>query len=376
MAAPRPGKGSALIRLRLTGVAFLLVIASLVYLTVLLYTKAFTPIVKVELKADRIGNQLSPPADVKLRGVVVGEVRAVHSTGDGSTIDLALKPEMVKLIPANIQARLLPKTLFGEKFVDLITPPQPTSSHLRSNDVIPQDHSSTAIETERVLDDLMPLLQSLKPKELSVTLNALSGALRGRGDSLGKNFVRTDAYLKQINPELPTLRQDMQGLADFTNNTADATPDLLRVLDNFSANSRNLVQEKASLDSFLTTTTGFSASADSLLRQDQDRFISLASSSLPSLNLFAAYSPEYPCLLKGLSDYEPIVSRTFGGLQPGLHITLEVTKDQGSYVPSQAPKYAETRQPYCAGLPTPKIPAQDQKFADGFSNGPGAGGGK
>jgi len=112
------------------------------------------------------------------------------------------------------------------------------------------------------------------------------------------------------------------------------------------------------------------------LRQDQDRFISLASSSLPSLNLFAAYSPEYPCLLKGLSDYEPIVSRTFGGLQPGLHITLEVTKDQGSYVPSQAPKYAETRQPYCSGLPTPKIPAQDQKFADGFSNGPGAGGGK
>jgi len=72
MSAPRPTSRSALVRLRLTGVAFLLVIASLVYLTVLLYTKAFTPIVKVELKADRIGNQLSPPADVKLRGVVVG----------------------------------------------------------------------------------------------------------------------------------------------------------------------------------------------------------------------------------------------------------------------------------------------------------------
>ena len=367
MSAPRPTSRSALVRLRLTGVAFLLVIASLVYLTVLLYTKAFTPIVKVELKADRIGNQLSPPADVKLRGVVVGEVRAVHSKGNGSTIDLALKPDMVKLIPSNIQARLLPKTLFGEKFVDLITPAAPTSSHLRNNDVIPQDHSSTAIETERVLDDLMPLLQSLKPKELSMTLNALSGSLRGRGDALGKNFVRTDAYLKQINPELPTLRQDMQGLADFSNNTADATPDLLRLLDNFSANSRNLVQEKASLNSFLTTTTGFSSSADSILRQNQDRFISLASSSLPSLNLFAAYSPEYPCLLKGLTDYEPIVARTFGGLQPGLHITLEVTKDQGSYAPGQEPKYLETRVPYCSGLPKPKVPAGDQKFNDGYA---------
>lgn len=375
MSAPPAAGLRGLIQRRVSGIAFLLVIAGLVYLTVLFYQKAFTPVVHVALKADRIGNQLSAPADVKLRGLVVGEVRAVHSTGDGATIDLALEPGKVDLIPSNVQAQLLPKTLFGEKFVNLVIPAQatePMAKHLHEGSVINQDHSSTALETEKVLDDLLPLLQSLRPAELSMTLNALSSALRGRGDEIGGNFAAAGAYLHQLNPELPRLALDMQGLADFSNNTADAVPDLVRVLDNFSANSRNLVVEQASLDRFLKTTDTFSASADSILAQNSQRFIALARDSIPSLDLYARYSPEFPCLAKGLADYEPIVAKTFGGGQPGLHITLEVEKDRGGYVPGQSPKYLDGRAPYCDGLPSPKIPAKDKAFADGYSSGSGA----
>src|SRR5207245_2558422 len=143
--------------------------------------------VKVTLQADRIGNQLSPQADVKLRGIVVGTVRSVKSTGDGATINLALDPGTIRLIPQNVLARLIPKTLFGEKYVELVLPTAP-SGHLRAGDVIPQDRSATALETERVLDDLLPLLQSLRPAQVSLTLNALSTALRGRGDKLGANL--------------------------------------------------------------------------------------------------------------------------------------------------------------------------------------------
>jgi virulence factor Mce-like protein len=366
MSAPTPTGGAALIKRRLAGVAFIVVLALLVTLTVLLYQKAFTPVVHVTLHADRIGNQLSPPADVKVRGLVVGEVRAVRSNGDGATIDLALQPDKVKLIPSNVRAQLLPKTLFGEKYVLLVLPSDPSSAHLKTGDVIPQDRTQTALETEKVLDDLMPLLQSLKPAQLSATLNALSTALRDRGDKLGRNLVAAGAYFKQINPALPTLAADMQGLADFSNNTADATPNLLQVLDNLAASSRNLVQEKSALDTFLSSTTGFAASAQSILAANEQRFIALARDSKPSLDLFARYSPEFPCLLKGLAVYSPIVSNTFGGLQPGLHITLEVNKDNGGYVSGQEPKYRDTRPPYCSGLPHPPVPAPDVSFDDGY----------
>jgi virulence factor Mce-like protein len=366
MSAPTPTGGAALIRRRLAGVAFIVVLALLVTLTVLMYQKAFTRVIHVRLEADRIGNQLSAPADVKVRGLVVGEVRAVHTKGDGASVDLALQPDKVKLIPTNVRAQLLPKTLFGEKYVLLVLPTDPAPTHLKSGDVIPQDRTQTALETERVLNDLMPLLQSLRPAQLSETLNALSTALRDRGDKLGRNVVAAGAYFKKINPALPTLAADMQGLADFSHNTADATPDLLRVLDNLSASSRNLVQEKKSLDTFLSSTTGFAASAQSILAANEQRLVALARDSKPSLDLFARYSPEFPCLLKGLAGYEPIVSNTFGGLQPGLHITLEVNKDNGGYVPGQEPKYRDTRPPYCSGLPHPPVPAPDVSFNDGY----------
>lgn len=369
MSVPRPSGTAALVRLRLSGVGFLVVIGLLVGLTVALYQKTFSPVVNVTLQADRVGNQLSAPADVKLRGLVVGEVRDVASSGKGATISLALDPSKVDLIPKNVEAQLLPKTLFGEKFVDLVIPESPSAEHLRGGDVIDQDHSKTAIETERVLNDFLPLLQSLKPAELSLALNSVSSALRGRGNRIGANFVRVDAYFKQLNPELPAIQEDFKGLADVSESYATATPNLLRLIDNFSAVSRNLVDQKTELSAFLSSTATFSNTFDSILRQNEERLITLASASRPSLQVYARYSPEFPCIASGLTRFQPIVERSFGGLQPGLHITLEVTKDNGAYSPGEEPKYLDDRGPQCYGLPRPKVPAPDTNYKDGYRDG-------
>jgi virulence factor Mce-like protein len=366
MSGPAPVTGAALARRRVAGVAFLVVIAMLVGLTVALYQKAFTPIVKVTLLTDRIGNQLSAQADVKLRGMVVGRVRSVHAEPNGARIDLALDPKRVGLIPENVSAQLIPKTLFGEKFVDLVLPTDPAAQHLRSGDVIPQDRSATALETERVLNDLLPLLKTLRPQDLSITLNALSTALRDRGEKLGGNFVAAGAYFRRLNPALPQAGSDLQGLADLADNVATATPDLLRVLDNLSVSSRNLVSERADLDAFLTSTQGFAASARSIVAASEQDLIDLSQDSVASLQLFARYSPELPCFLTGLARYEPIVARTFGGAQAGLHITLEGTQDNGGYAPGQEPKYRDTRGPACWRLPHPPVPEPDDKFDDGY----------
>jgi virulence factor Mce-like protein len=366
MSASRPTGTAALVRLRLSGVAFLVVIAALVGLTVALYQKAFTPVIRVTLQADRIGNQLSAPADVKLRGLIVGEVRAVSSTGEGATIDLALDPKKVDLIPDNVEAQLLPKTLFGEKYVNLVVPSSPSDEHLRAGDVIPQDRSETAIETERVLNDFLPLLQSLKPAELSQTLNALSSSLRGRGDRLGANFVRVEEYFRQLNPELPAIQEDFRGLADVSESYAKASPDLLRLVDNFAAVSRNLVDQQTELSQFLSSTATFADTFEDFLQENDERLITLASASRPALGVYAKYAPEYPCIAQGLVRFQPIVERSFGGLQPGLHITLEVTKDNGQYSPGEEPKYRDDRGPQCYGLPRPQVPAPDVNYKDGY----------
>jgi virulence factor Mce-like protein len=366
VSALTPVTGAALARRRTAGVAFLVVLAMLVWLSVLFYQKAFTPVVRVTLMADHAGNQLSAPADVKLRGLVVGEVRGVHSTGRGATVDLALDPTKAKLIPSNVLAQLLPKTLFGEKYVELVLPTAPSPGHLRSGDVIPQDHSVTAMETAKVLDDLLPLLQTLKPTELSATLNALSAALRNRGDRLGATFARTGTYLHRLNPSVPTLGADLQGLADFSNNLDAAAPALLTTFDNLSFSSRSLVSQRAALDTFLASTGTFAQTARDVVARNEANLTELARVSRPSLELLARYSPEFPCFLKALTVYEPTLEKSFGGTVPGLHITMEAVLDHGGYVVGQEPKYRDTRPPYCDGLPTPRVPAPETSFDDGY----------
>jgi phospholipid/cholesterol/gamma-HCH transport system substrate-binding protein len=367
--APPLVRGRKRVQQQLAGLLFLGVLAGIVALTVALYQKAFTPVVMVELQASSIGNQLSTGGDVKARGLLVGDIREVDTDGDGATILLALRPEAAEQIPSDTRARLLPKTLFGEKFVSLEFEDDSPAPPLSEGDVIERDDSEVARETEQTLNDILPLLRTLKPDQLSVTLNAISGALRGRGDQIGANLELVDTYLKQINPEIPTLGEDFRGLADFADSLEAARPDILALLDDLSEINRDLVDQEQELNTFLRATAGFANEMGGFLDENDERLIRLAQDSLPSLQVFARYAPEYPCLSRGLVEQDRTAGEAFGGLQPGLHITLEFTRDQRGYEPGDEPAYGEDSGPTCRGLPpNPReIPFPvDQEVRDGY----------
>ena len=367
--APPLVTGRRRVQQQLAGLLFLAVLAGAVLLTVAVYQKWFTDVVTVTLKADRIGNQLSTGGDVKARGLVVGEVREVSSEGSGATITLALEPEAAEQLPSDTRAQMLPKTLFGEKFVSLVFDDSSTAEPLQEGDVIPQDRSETARETSEALDDLLPLLQTLRPAQLSVTLNALSTALRGRGEQVGQNLELVDSYLREFNPEIPALGESFRGVADLADNLEASRPDILALLDNLSAINRNLVDQEQELNTFLTSTTTFADEMGGFLEANDERLIRLAADSLPSLKVYEKYAPEYPCLLKGLDQQLELGAQTFGGRVPWLHITVEFTQDQRGYQPGDEPAYREDKGPTCKGLP-PAEPIRpfpvDQEVEDGY----------
>ncbi|WP_189135217.1 MCE family protein [Wenjunlia tyrosinilytica] len=349
--------------LRLYGAVFIAVIALLLSLTVAVYQQVFTSVVRITLQADTIGNQLEPPADVKLRGLIVGEVRHVRADGEKATLDIALKPEHVTLIPSDVHARLLPKTLFGEKYVDLVVPERHSARPIRAGDVITQDRTRLGIELQRLMNDLLPLLRTVEPGKLNATLSAFSTALEGRGDRIGANLTRLDRYLGRLNPHMPALKTDISRFADVAEVYGDAAPDLLRVLDNAITGSRTLVDKKKALASLLSGTTSFAGTAQDVLDENSDRIISLNRLSRPTLALLARYSPEYPCLLGGLTRSQPLAEQAFGAGR--MHITLEVVLPRSAYRPGEEPRYADRSGPNCRGLPRPGIPAPGVKLNDG-----------
>lgn len=349
------------------GVAFLLTLVVLVGLSVATFQKRFTPVVKVTLMAERIGNQLQNSSDVKIRGLIVGEVRSITSTGSGASIVMALQPDQVANIPVNVSARILPKTLFGERYVDLVIPSDPSPKAIVEGDTISQDRTKVAIELEQVFDDLLPLLRTVKPEKLAATLNALATALDGRGTQLGKNLVLADTYFAAINPKMPTIQADISGLADLASTYATAAPDLLRMVKSLTTTSATITEKQDALAGFLAGTAGFANTATAFLKANDDRIIQVGRVQRPTLALAARYAPEYPCFATGLADWIPRANQMFSNHT--FHITLEVVKPRTPFKPGEEPVWGEHRGPSCMGLPNPGYtqahPRPGMKFADG-----------
>ncbi|GGS22962.1 MULTISPECIES: MCE family protein [Actinokineospora] len=344
---------------RLWGLAFIAVIAGLVSLSIAMYNKAFTPVAMVTLTTDKVGNQLAVHSDVKVRGLIVGEVRRITPTATGAELDLAIDPEKIDVIPANVSARFLPKTLFGERYVALQIPDEPVSAPLAAGAVIPQDTSVEAVELEQAFESLLPVLQAVQPQKLSSTLTAISTALEGRGEQLGETLSELGELVGELNPHLPQLREDLAKLAEVSDTYSDAAPDLIQALSDMTVTSRTVAEQRGNLDAVFATVTTAGRDLDAFLRANRSNLIMLADTSRPTLETLARYSPEYPCLLKLMAENVDALDVAFGKgtNKPGLHATIEVTVNRGPYKPGvDEPRYAEDRGPRCydfAEFPSP-----------------------
>jgi len=349
---------------RLFGLVYLVIMALVVTLTVAVYRKDFTPVTMVTLRTDHVGNQLHPDAEVKLRGVVVGEVRAVRTNGTGAELDLAMRPDLVNQIPADVSARLLPKTLFGERYVDLVTP-QGKGRHLAGGNVIYQDRSAAAVEAEQVVGDLMPMLQSVQPQKLSSILSTLAGALAGRGAALGQTLTWLGSDVDQFTPHLDEFTDGMRELAQVTDNYSRIAPDVVQALSDLTTTSRTIADQRANLVSLFQSLTTGSQDLATFLQRNGDNIIRLSNASVPTLTLLAKYSPEYPCMLRALTAFAPEMDKVLGKgtNEPGLHVTVNVQPAKGKYVPGKdAPVYDDQGSPTCYPVTAAPNSAQENDF--------------
>ena len=343
-----PDRGK--LRRRLAGVAFLLVMALLVTLSIQIYRQTFSTAARVTLFTDRTGNQLNHNADVKARGVLVGHVREITHTATGAEVVLALETDRIGRIHRDVSALLVPKTLFGERYVQLSLPDHSSAPPIGDGDRISQDRSANAIELERVFDDLLPVLQAVQPQKIATTLTAISAALDGRGTELGQAAVTVANYLAGLNPTLPTLDQELTDLATVTTTYGDIAPDLLDALTDSAVTLNTVADQRDNLNTLYAGLTATSRDVTQFLRANKDNLIRLAAASREPLAVLARYSPSFPCTLKALTDLIPSMNKVLGAgtNQPGIHVSVAVTQPRGKYLPGvDRPEYTATGGPKC-----------------------------
>ena len=304
---------------RLLGVIFLVLLLLGVWGTYAVFTKKFVDYVPVTLETSKIGLQLPMLADVKIRGVIVGEVREIDTDGEGARLHLAIQPDKVDIIPANATARIQPKTLFGEKYVALQIPEGPQAQPISANAVITE--SEVATEVEKLLNDIYPFLRTVQPAELNYTLTALATALEGRGEAIGQNLVILDDYLQRTNPKLPLLVEDLRLLGEVSEEYRAVMPEVARLLRNSVTTGNTLLEKEQKLEALFGDVAGFSSTSKDFLEANGENIIRLGELSVPQLRLYEKYAPEYPCLFQGMSNWIPRMDSGWRGHT--LHINLE-----------------------------------------------------
>ena len=341
-------------KLALAGIGYLTAMAVLIALSIAIYQKVFTPVTMVTVHADRAGLQLAKFGDVRRHGVLVGQVRSISQNGTQAVIKLGLQPSAAKAIPANVDVQILPTTLFGQKYVSLVDPVHPEGQSIHDGAVIPASRVQTSVELESVLAKLYPLLTAVRPQDLDVTLNAVASALSGRGEKLGAMMTDLDGYLKTFNVHLPTLRTDLQRLADVSHTYELAAPQLVDLLRNATVTARTVSSKKKELSGFFASVATMSDTATRVLGRNESAIVTEGKLAVPLTKLLDTYSPEYPCLLKGLDRTTARLNQIFQHSRVSQTMSLAGTQKR-AYNRSDRPVYGEVGHgPWCLGLPYPK----------------------
>jgi len=349
-------------RLEVTGLLYLVVIGFLIWVSIASYQHVFDDNVTVSVDARTAGQQLNVGGDVRMNGAIVGRISDVRATSSRARITLQINAEDAARIPRDVVARVLPTTLFGQKFVELKSTSSTAAGHLVDGSVIAEDTSVEAAELTDVIDNLDPVITAIRPDRLASALGGLSQGLTGRGEDLAQLIANSGEYLAALNAQTELFETDLGLLSDVSGQYADATGDFLGVARNATVTARSI--QLSDLPSFFSALGAASASGADLIAANQENLAEVARLSRPTFELLAEYAPELVCVIGGFLEVEArsaeqIRNNSFQG-----HFTIGA--QARGYTPADALVLGDLGTgPACRGLPKAPIPYGPVDLNDG-----------
>jgi len=298
-----------------TAAVFLVVTAAVLTFVWLQFRGQLTPKTPLTMLAPRSGLVMDPGSKVTYNGVEIGRVKSISEIQrDGvpaAKFVLDVNPRYIRLIPANVDANVKATTVFGNKYVALTSPKNPTPQRITSQQVI--DARSVTTEFNTLFETLYSIAEKVDPVKVNLTLAAAAQAFTGLGDKFGQSIVNGNAILDDINPQMSQIRHDIQRLAALGDTYADAAPDLFDSLNNAVITARTLHRQEAELDAALLAATGLGNTGEDIFRRGGPYLQRGTADLVPTAQLLDTYSPELLCTIHNYYDEEPAAYATTGG---------------------------------------------------------------
>ncbi|MEX0580281.1 MAG: MCE family protein [Mycobacterium sp.] len=327
--------------LKLAGLILLLILALVSTFVFLQFRGKLTPTTQLTLLSSRSGLVMDPNSKVTYNGVEIGRVKTISAQAEGGTelakLLLEVNPRFIPLIPSNVEADIQATTIFGNKFVSLTSPANPSPTRISSTDVI--DVRNVTTEFNTLFETITGIAEKIDPVKLNLTLSATAESLTGLGTRFGESLVNANVALEELNPRLPRLQYGVQRLADTADIYTAYFPDLWDGLDNLLTTSRTINAQRSDLDAALLAAVGFGNTGADVFERGMPYFIRAMSDLVPTSQTLNTYSPALFCTVRNYAQLLPLALSSFGGNGYSLDTNAEVLGAPNAYVfPENLPR--------------------------------------
>jgi virulence factor Mce-like protein len=260
--------------LALQGVVFIIVLVLLGALLSMKLKGEFGDTIPVTAEVQNAGGSLKAGVDVKMRGMAVGKVTELTAERGHVTVDMSIERRHAGRIPNSVQARVLPASVFGTSYVDLVIPDGTGGAPaIQAGDVVRQDSSQGTVELQTALDSIDSLVDALGPSELATALHTVASVLEGRGDDLGRAIDEFTILVDRFEPLVPKLQSDLRLLAVNLEAVRENAPDLLEATDDGRVSLTKLADRHEKLERLLDSGTTLMRESDVFLTSTEADYL-------------------------------------------------------------------------------------------------------
>ncbi|MGH9136383.1 MAG: MCE family protein [Acidimicrobiales bacterium] len=262
-------------------------------------------------------------SNVRVLGLPAGTVTDIEVEGDRVRVVLELDSDIP--VPVDATAALVPQSLIGERYVQLM--PAWIEGDDRLQDlpaderVIELEQTIVPVEPDDALAATNEFLQSLNPEGLGRLIGNLAETLDGNGATLNSALASITGLVDTFAARDEQLAAIVENLDVLTSTLAGREAQIGRVLDSFAQATTVLAQERQSIERFVAAVANISevglnlvADNSAQLREDLDTLGRLSQSLVANLDAVGQLLDAGPNFVRGAwpvergGIYDPVLN--------------------------------------------------------------------